>query len=124
MSEYYNKGDSLLTDKDVREIDKEIGEAMSNETIEAANKFIASDEELRLACLEIPISIDWMADKLADFSDQQNAELKAEVEKLREKLQTIFGRAMAFQPDTPGENVILYRWVGEIKALARIEEKK
>jgi hypothetical protein len=38
-------------------------------------------------------------------------------------LQTIFGRAMAFQPDTPGENVILYRWVGEIKALAALEDK-
>jgi hypothetical protein len=66
----------------------------------------------------------WTWAEVADVSDQQNAELKAEVEKLREKLQTIFGRAMAFQPDTPGENVILYRWVGEIKALARIEEKK
>jgi hypothetical protein len=87
-----------------------------NKTIEAAREFMAK----RYLNYEDAPHVSSM---MADFSDQQNAELKAEVEKLREKLQTIFGRAMAFQPDTPGENVILYRWVGEIKALARIEDK-
>jgi hypothetical protein len=84
-----------------------------NKTIEAAREFMAK----RYLNYEDAPHVSSM---MADFSDQQNAELKAEVEKLREKLQTIFGRAMAFQPDTP---VILYRWVGEIKALARIEDK-
>jgi hypothetical protein len=97
---------------------------MSNETIEAAEKFMAEHIPDRLDFALDPHTRSEAQKLMADFSDQQNAELKAEVEKLREKLQTIFGRAMAFQPDTPGENVILYRWVGEIKALARIEEKK
>jgi hypothetical protein len=43
------------------------------EMIEAANRFIAQDVEgLRKACLEIPISIDWMAGKLADFHLSQS----------------------------------------------------
>jgi hypothetical protein len=42
-------------------------------------------------------------------------------------LEKIFSKAVAFQPDSPGENVILYRWVGEIKsealeAISRIKE--
>jgi hypothetical protein len=38
---------------------------------------------------------------------------------MMDALQTVFSKAVAFQPDSIGENPILYRWVGEIKDIAR-----
>jgi hypothetical protein len=39
--------------------------------------------------------------------------------RLTDALQTIFSKAVAFQPDSIGENPILYRWVGDIKGIAQ-----
>jgi hypothetical protein len=39
--------------------------------------------------------------------------------RMMDALQTVFSKAVAFQPDSIGENPILYRWVGEIKDIAR-----
>lgn len=43
-----------------------------------ANKFIGHDADgLRKACLEIPISINWLAGKFADFAASETADLES-----------------------------------------------
>jgi hypothetical protein len=52
------------------------------ELITEANRFIARDTDgLRKACLTIPINIDWMAEKLADFHLSQSRDAWTPVEK-------------------------------------------
>lgn len=53
---------------------------MNDERLERANKFIYQDENgLRKACLDIPISIDWMAGKLTDFAAEAVSKREREI---------------------------------------------
>jgi hypothetical protein len=60
------------------------------------------------------------------YGDKSIPEIFDQLDKLREALEAIHLKAMAFQPDSIGENPILYRWVGEIKVMAKeaLEEKQ
>jgi uncharacterized protein YhaN len=98
---------------------------MSNETIEAAEKFMAEHIPDRLDFALDPHTRSEAQKLMADFSDQQNAELKAEVEKLREQLEAAKVALEKVDGECPyGDCSCKLLHTVARKALARIEEDK
>jgi hypothetical protein len=104
-----------------------------NKTIEAARDWLETNTKVRWATESEegipPVELNRRPNKyagwLATFSDQQNAELKAEVEKLREQLEAAKVALEKVDGECPyGDCSCKLLHTVARKALARIEEDK